>query len=48
MPNLAIYVGYKKAYDMVWHARLLLKLYDLGMSTELLKITSSWIGNTQA
>ncbi len=29
MPTLAVYVDYKKAYDMVWHAGLLVKLWDL-------------------
>ena len=45
MPTLAIYVDYKKAYDMVWHAGLLVKLHDLGMPEELLKITSSWLSH---
>jgi len=48
MPTLAVYVDYRKAYDMLWHAGLMVKLHDLGMPTELLKITSSWIGNRQA
>ena len=48
MPTLALYVDYRKAYDMVWHAGLLVKLKGLEMPTELLKMTSSWLENRQA
>ena len=48
MPTLALYVDYRKAYDMVWHAGLLVKLSGLGMPVELLKMTSSWLKNRQA
>ncbi|CAM4765951.1 unnamed protein product [Rotaria magnacalcarata] len=48
MPTLALYVDYRKAYDMVWHAGLLVKLHDLGMPIALLKMTASWLGNRQA
>ncbi|CAF4558187.1 unnamed protein product [Rotaria socialis] len=47
MPTLALYVDYRKAYDMVWHAGLLVKLHDLGMPIALLKTTASWLGNRQ-
>ncbi|CAF4535437.1 unnamed protein product [Rotaria magnacalcarata] len=48
MPTLALYVDYRKAYDMVWHADLLVKLHDLGIPKALLKMTASWLGNRQA
>ena len=48
MPTLALYVDYRKAYDMVWHAGLLVKLHDLGMPKALLKMTASWLENRQA
>jgi hypothetical protein len=47
MPTLALYVDYRKAYDMVWHGGLLVKLKELGMPVELLKITSSWLKDRQ-
>jgi hypothetical protein len=47
MPTLALYVDYRKAYDMVWHDGLLVKLKELGMTVELLKITSSWLKDRQ-
>ncbi len=48
MPTLAIYVDYKKAYDLVWHAGILVKLRDLGMPSALLKLMVSWLKNRQA
>jgi hypothetical protein len=48
MSTLALYVDYKKAYDMVWHAGLMVKLHRLGMPKELLKMISSWLKNRQA
>jgi hypothetical protein len=48
LPTLAIYVDYQKAYDRVWHMGLLTKLFRLGMSVELLKITESWLNDRQA
>ena len=48
VPTLAIYVDYKKAYDMIWHKGLLVKLRDLEMPTILLKIMVSWLEKRQA
>jgi hypothetical protein len=48
MLTLAIYVDYKKAYDLVWHAGLLVKLHGLGVPLELLKMTLSWLINRKA
>jgi len=48
MPTLAIYVDYKKAYDMVWHAGLLVKLKELRIPDELLKMIMSWLSNRRA
>ena len=48
LPTLAIYVDYQKAYDRVWHAALLIKLWRTGMSPDLLKIINSWLGNRKA
>ena len=48
VPTLAVYVDYKKAYDMIWHMGLIVKLRDLGMPIALLKITMSWLGTRQA
>ena len=43
LPTLAIYVNYQKAYDRVWHAALLFKLWRFDMPLELLKVTESWL-----
>ncbi len=43
VPTLAIYVDYEKAFDLVWHAGLLVKLHRLGLSTSLLKMIHSWL-----
>ena len=48
VPTLAIYVDYKKAYDMIWHKGLLVKLRDLEMPTILLKMMVSWLEKRQA
>ena len=48
MPALAVYIDFKKAYDIVWHAGLMVKLYRLGMPLNLLKITLSWLKDRQA
>ena len=48
MPTLAIYVDFKKAYDTVWHAGLVVKLARLGMPVELLKMILSWLKYRQA
>ena len=43
LPALAIYFDYQKAYDRVWHAALLFKLWRFDMPLELLKIIESWL-----
>ena len=48
VPTLAVYANYKKAYDMIWHMDLIVKLRDLGMPIALLKIIMSWLGTQQA
>lgn len=48
VPTLAIYVDYQKAYDRVWHAALVTKLWKLGMPLSMLKMVVSWLGNRKA
>ena len=48
LPTLAIYVDYQKAYDRVWHAALLFKLWRLDMPLELLKIIENWLQGRKA
>ena len=48
VPTLAIYVDYKKAYDMIWDKRLFVKLRDLEMPIILLKMMVSWLEKRQA
>jgi hypothetical protein len=48
IPTLAIYVDYQKAYDRVWHAALLTKLWRLGISTSILKMLVSWLKDRKA
>ena len=48
VPTLGIYVDYKKAYDLVWHTGLIVKLYRMQIPTELLKIIHSWLINRKA
>ena len=48
LPTLAIYVDYQKAYDRVWHAALLFKLWRFDMPLELLKIIESWLKGRKA
>jgi hypothetical protein len=47
-PTLAIYVDYEKAFDLVWHIGLLVKLHRLGIPTRLLKMIHCWLGNRTA
>lgn len=47
-PTLAIYVDYEKAFDLVWHMGLLVKLQRLGIPTSLLKMINSWLDNRTA
>ena len=46
--TLGIYVDYKKAYDLVWHKGLIVKLWRIRMPLELLKIVISWLWNRSA
>ena len=48
LPTLAIYVDYQKAYDHVWRAAILFKLWRLDMPFELLKIIESWLKGRKA
>jgi Reverse transcriptase (RNA-dependent DNA polymerase) len=48
VPTLAIYVDYQKAYDRVWHAALLFKLWRMGMPLDLLKMTENWLKDRKA
>ena len=48
VPTLAIYVDYEKAFDLVWHSGLLVKLYRLGIPTSLLRMIYSWLNNRSA
>ncbi len=43
VPTLGIYVDYKKAYDLVWHMGLIVKLFRMQIPLELLKILVSWL-----
>ena len=47
-PTLALYVDYEKAFDLVWHSGLLVKLHRLGIPTSLLKMIHSWLSNRVA
>ena len=48
IPTLGIYVDYKKAYDLVWHMGLVVKLSRLHMPVELLKLLINWLAERQA
>jgi hypothetical protein len=48
VPTLGIYVDYKKAYDLVWHMGLIVKLFRLNVPTELLKVLLNWLSNRKA
>jgi hypothetical protein len=48
IPTLAIYVDYQKAYDRVWHAALLTKLWRLEIPTSILKMLVSWLADRKA
>ena len=47
-PTLAIYVDYQKAFDLVWHMGLLVKLHRLGIPTALLRMIQSWLADRKA
>jgi hypothetical protein len=48
IPTLAIYVDYQKAYDRVWHAALLVKLWRLEIPISMLKMLMSWLKDRKA
>ena len=45
VPVLALYVDYKKAYDLVWHKGLIVKLNRMGLPMELTRILITWLTN---
>jgi len=48
IPVMGLYVDYKKAYDLVWHKGLVVKLHRMQIPPELLKILISWLNNRSA
>jgi hypothetical protein len=48
IPTLGIYVDYKKAYDLVWHMGLIVKLSRMLIPNELLKMLVNWLSNRKA
>jgi len=48
VPTLGIYVDYKKAYDLVWHEGLIVKLYRMQVPMQLLKILLEWLKGRKA
>ena len=48
IPTLAIYVDYQKAYDQVWHAALITKLWWLRFPLDMLKMLASWLKDRKA
>ena len=48
VPVLGVYVDYKKAYDLVWHKGLIVKLHRMQFPLELLKILISWLDMRRA
>lgn len=48
IPTLAINVYYKKAYDLVWHIGLIVKLARMQIPDELLKLIINWLKNRKA
>ncbi len=47
-PTLSLYIDYKKAYDPVWHKRLITKLYRMEMPLKLLRLIINWLSNKKA
>ena len=47
-PTLAVYVDFRKAYDLVWHQGLVAKLRRLEMPERLLKMIMSWLKDRKA
>jgi hypothetical protein len=45
---LGLYVDYKKAYDLVWHKGLIVKLHRMHIPLEILKLVVSWLENRGA
>jgi len=48
IPTLSIYVDYKKAYDLVWHMGLIVKLSRMLIPDELLKMLVNWLSDRKA
>jgi hypothetical protein len=48
LPTLAIDVDYQKTCARVWYMRLRVKLFQLGMPIDLLKIMEPWLNNRRA
>ncbi len=48
VPTLGIYIDYRKAYDMVWHEGLIVKLARMQMPPEILKIIICWLKSRTA
>jgi len=48
VPTLGIYIDYKKAYDLVWHMGLIVKLHRMRMPPVLLKLIVNWLSNREA
>jgi hypothetical protein len=48
VPVLGVYVDYKKAYDLVWHKELIVKLYRMQFPLDLLRVLVNWLDKRQA
>ncbi len=48
IPTLGIYVGYKKAYDLVWHKGLVVKLSRMQIPLEILQLLVNWLSDRSA
>jgi len=45
---MGLYVDYKKAYDLVWHKGLVVKLNRMQIPPEILKILINWLDSRRA
>ena len=48
VPVMGLYVDYKKAYDLVWHKGLVVKLHRMQIPPEILKILINWLYSRRA
>lgn len=48
IPVMGIYVDYKKAYDLVWHKGLIVKLCRMQIPPEILKMLIYWLEGRKA